>query len=47
MRCKKRPQEQADRAEQLTKDVLESVVDWQVPLVVTTRTGYNWHDISK
>lgn len=41
------PQEQATCAEQLTKEVLESVVDWQVPLVVTTRTGYNWHDISK
>jgi DNA polymerase-1 len=41
------PHEHEQRAEKITKDILESSVDWKVPLVVTTRTGQNWHDISK
>jgi DNA polymerase I len=31
----------------LTKKTLESVVDWNVPLVVSTRWGRNWHEVSK
>jgi len=41
------PEGQHERAEQLIKQVLESVVEWHVPLVVTTRIGDNWKEISK
>ncbi len=41
------PATQAERAEKVTRQVLEGVVDWTVPLVVTTRFGDNWKMVSK
>ncbi len=41
------PQEQAQQAEQLVKETLENVVNWPIPLRVTTRTGKDWKEISK
>jgi DNA polymerase-1 len=37
----------AAKVEQLTKKTLESIVDWNVPLVVMTRTGENWKAVTK
>lgn len=34
-------------AEQLVKNILEQVTDWNIPLKVTTRCGYNWREVSK
>lgn len=34
-------------AEKAIKDALESVVVWNIPLLVTTRLGYNWSEVSK
>lgn len=36
-----------NQAEQLVKNVLESVVQWHVPLIVNTRFGKNWREVSK
>lgn len=33
--------------EKMVIDVLESVVSWNVPLVVTTRTGRDWQEVTK
>lgn len=41
------PEKDAQRAEQITKKVLEHVVDWNVPLEVTVRSGATWYDVSK
>ncbi|MCX5922831.1 MAG: DNA polymerase I [Candidatus Dependentiae bacterium] len=41
------PQDQQDDTVALVKKVLESVVDWTIPLVVTTRLGADWHEVSK
>lgn len=38
---------QKDECIALTKEVLESVVAWNVPLVVTTHCGVNWKDVTK
>lgn len=38
---------QQQQAEELVKKVLEGVVDWRVPLKVTTRCGKNWKDVTK
>lgn len=35
------------RVEQLVKETLENVVKWQVPLVVNTRFGAHWKEVSK
>ena len=40
------PQEQAAEVEQLLKHTLESVVEWNVPLVVETCCGVNWKEIT-
>ena len=39
--------DQQDEVERVTKKILESVVAWQVPLVVTTRYGNNWKEVTK
>lgn len=41
------PEGQINQVEQLLKQELEKVVEWDVPLVVTTRTGSNWAEVSK
>lgn len=41
------PQQHADRVAQMIKETLESVVDWNVPLVASTRIGADWREISK
>ncbi|MGB8468128.1 MAG: DNA polymerase I [Candidatus Babeliales bacterium] len=40
-------EDQAPAVEKLVKQVLESVVQWSVPLEVTTRVGANWDEVSK
>ena len=37
----------AEHVQQLVADTLESVVNWNVPLKVTTRTGLSWKDVTK
>jgi DNA polymerase-1 len=39
--------EQISAAEKSVSDILESVVSWNVPLKVTTRTGNNWKEVTK
>jgi DNA polymerase-1 len=39
--------DQVDTVEELTKNTLESIVDWNVPLIVTTRRGADWQAVSK
>lgn len=41
------PEQQAKKAEQITQEVLEGVVNWSIPLVVTTRIGKDWKEITK
>lgn len=41
------PEHEIKSAESLAKKQLESVVDWNVPLIVTTRFGANWKDVTK
>lgn len=41
------PFEEQDRVQTLVKDILESVVTWDIPLVVTTRFGTNWGEVTK
>lgn len=41
------PQEYAQIIEKNVKDVLQASVDWNVPLVVTTRIGANWAEVTK
>jgi len=40
-------QDQADHVDRLIKETLESVVDWNVGLEVTTRRGGDWQAVSK
>lgn len=41
------PQEQRELGEKLAAQVLQDVVTWNVPLVVTTRSGRNWQEVTK
>jgi DNA polymerase-1 len=41
------PQSQLELVTQITKQSLESVVDWEIPLTVQTKTGFTWHDVTK
>lgn len=41
------PEHELEKTEHLVKQVLESVVTWQVPLVVTTRHGRDWKEVTK
>lgn len=43
----KTPQDQAQSVQDLTKKILESTVDWSVPLKVTLRSGKTWQDVTK
>ncbi len=38
---------EADRVEELVRETLESVVNWNIPLKVSTRTGKDWMEITK
>ena len=38
---------QKEEVEKVVKKVLESIVTWQVPLVVTTRFGKDWKEVTK
>lgn len=39
--------QQADRVQQLLKETLETIVDWNVHLSATTRRGADWQSVSK
>ena len=39
------PLEEVEKTKQLVSHILESVVDWNVPLKVTTRTGSDWQNV--
>jgi DNA polymerase-1 len=41
------PEDNAKQAQEITKRVLESVVDWSVFLKITTRFGNSWKDVTK
>ena len=41
------PQGKEAEVEKVVIDALESVVNWNVPLVVTTRFGENWQEVTK
>jgi DNA polymerase-1 len=41
------PENQIDTVEQLVKKTLESVVEWNIPLKVTTRVGRDWGEVTK
>ncbi len=41
------PENEKTIVEAIVKKELESVVDWEVPLVVTTRFGANWKEVTK
>jgi DNA polymerase-1 len=41
------PKDEQEATEKLVKKVLEKVVDWKVPLEVTTRFGNNWDEVTK
>jgi DNA polymerase I len=41
------PEGQSEQVEALMKETLEGVVDWDVPLVVTTRWASDWAKVSK
>lgn len=41
------PAAHAEKAQEIIKNTLETVVDWPVPLVVMTRTGTDWKEVSK
>ncbi len=38
---------QEQKAEQLVAQILQGVVSWNIPLIVTTRSGANWQDVTK
>lgn len=41
------PIDQAEEISKLTQSILENVVQWDIPLVVTTRIGTDWQSITK
>lgn len=41
------PKEQQEKVQMLTRQALEAVVDWNVPLSVTTRSGSTWKEVTK
>lgn len=41
------PQSELEQVTRITKESLESVVNWEIPLTVQTKSGPNWHDITK
>ncbi len=36
-----------DRVEKLAQSILQSVVEWEIPLLVTTRFGSDWKEVTK
>lgn len=40
-------QAQKEEVEKIVKNTLETIVDWNVPLKVTTRFGSNWQEVTK
>ena len=41
------PKKEKNETEKVVTKVLESVVDWEIPLEVTTRFGASWKDVTK
>ncbi len=41
------PTLQVEQATKMVQNVLENVVEWSVPFVVTVRNGATWQDVSK
>ena len=41
------PQSELERVTKITKESLESVVAWEIPLTVQTKTGATWHNVTK
>jgi DNA polymerase-1 len=41
------PDGQEEHAQKLVKAILETIVNWSIPLVVDTRIGNNWQDVTK
>ena len=41
------PSNEIERTEQLVKQALENVVQWNIPLVVSTRIGKSWKEVTK
>ncbi len=41
------PLDEVQETEELLKNSLESVVSWKIPLLVSTKTGKNWRDVTK
>lgn len=41
------PQDELEKTEQLVRTILQDVVNWNVPLVVTVRTGSDWQEVTK
>lgn len=41
------PLHEKEAVEGLVRSSLESIVSWSIPLVVTTRFGANWGDVTK
>lgn len=41
------PFDEQKEVEKLVKTTLENVVQWNIPLIVTIRTGNDWHEVSK
>ncbi|MBN2267590.1 MAG: DNA polymerase I [Candidatus Babeliaceae bacterium] len=41
------PKNEAQKVAELSKEVLEEIVKWNVPLVIQIRLGTNWHEASK
>jgi DNA polymerase-1 len=41
------PTEELETVESIVRKEMESVVDWNVPLKVSIRSGKNWGEISK
>ena len=41
------PLDEASRIQKMLKDCLESVATWDIPLIVSTKVGQNWHDVTK
>jgi DNA polymerase-1 len=39
--------EEKEKVEQVVKESLENVVDWNVSLIITTRFGENWKEVTK
>lgn len=41
------PESEIELVTRITRESLESVVNWQIPLTVQTKTGVTWHDVTK